>query len=186
MRKLYKNVKEMINDVSSDASFTNLLSKEINEKRIAKFLFYLRCQNNLTQKQMAEKIGCTQSKISKIESAYNTELSVQDLMDYGKAINLQLEVGYRRPSVKIVDLIKYHALKIKQLFDQLTDLAKDDKDLNEAIAKFHLEAFWNIDKIIKGSFARLDVIKKRLPQTKSAVHISGPIESSKVFQGYKT
>src|SRR3989338_7288123 len=111
MRKLYKNVKEMVKYVSVDTSFNNLLSKEIDEKRIAKFLFYLRCKNNLTQKQMAEKIGCTQSKISKIESAYNTELSVQDLLDYGKAMNLKLELGYRQPSLKIVDMIKYHAFK---------------------------------------------------------------------------
>ena len=72
---------------------------------------------------MAEKIGCTQSKVSKIESAYNAELSVQDLLDYGKVMNLELELGYRHRSVKIVDMIKYHAFKIKNLFDQLTDLA---------------------------------------------------------------
>ena len=180
MRKLYKNVKEMVKDVSLDPSFNNLLSKEIDGKRIAKFLFYLRCKNNLTQKQLAEKIGCTQSKISKIESAYNTELSVQDLLDYGKAMNLQLDLGYRHPSVKIVDMIKYHAFKIKHLFDQLTDLAKDDKELNVSIAKFHLEAFFNIDKILKDSFSKLDIIKKRLPGTKSNVHISAPIESSSI------
>ena len=180
MRKLYKSVKEMTKDVSLEASFNNLLSKEIDEKRIAKFLFLLRCKNNLTQKQMAEKIGCTQSKISKIESAYNNELSVQDLLDYGKAMNLQLDLGYRHPSLKIVDMIKYHAFKIKHLFDQLTNLAKDDKELNESIAKFHIEAFFNIDKILTDSFSKLDIIKKRLSGTKSDVHVSAPIESAAI------
>lgn len=182
MRKLYKDVKEMIKDISQDASFNNKLSKEIDDKRISKFLFYLRCKHNLTQKQMADKIGCTQSKISKIESAYNKDLSVQDLLDYGKILNLQLEVGFRHPSVKIVDLIKYHVFKIKHLFDQLTELAKDDEDLNIAIAKFHVEAGWNITKIIKTSFSKLDIIKKRLPQSKATVHISAPIESLNIKQ----
>ena len=166
----------MVHDISPEASFSTALSKEIDEKRIAKFLFYLRCKNNLTQKRMAEKIGCTQSKISKIESAYNKELSVQDLLDYGKAMNIELELGYRHPSVKIVDMIKYHAFKIKNLFDQLTALAKDDKELNVAIAKFHVEAFCNIEKMIKGSLAKLTISKEKRTK-KMNVHISAPIES---------
>ncbi|MBI2094938.1 MAG: helix-turn-helix transcriptional regulator [Candidatus Omnitrophica bacterium] len=180
MRKLYKSVKEMARDISKDASFESRLSKEIDEKRIAKFLFYLRCKNNLTQKQIAEKIGCTQSKVSKIESAYNHELSVQDLLDYGKAMNLKLELGYRHPSMRIVDMIKYHAFKIKRLLGQLTDLAKDDKEMNDAIARFHVEAFVNIEKIIKGSFVNLAIFRKKLPMEKASVHISAPIESSNI------
>ena len=95
-------------------------------------------------------------------------------------MNLQLEVGYRRHSVKIVDVIKYHVFRIQALLNQLTALAKDDKELNEEIAKFHVEISVNMDHMIKGSLVKLDIIQKKRLQAKPGVHVSAPIESSRI------
>ena len=176
MIKKYKNVKEMVKDISSSASFQNLLSKEISQRKIAKLLILLRCKNNLTQKQIAQKIGCSQGRISKIESACNDEISIKDLLDYAKAINLVLEIGYRGRSTKVVDLVKYHAFKIKNLLDQLSELGEDDSEIGKAIAKFHIEVARNLDKIVKDSFFKLDFVQKMKRQEKSDLHISVPME----------
>ena len=85
-----------------------------------------------------------QSRISKIESSYDDEISLKELLDYGKALKLQLEIGYRQESSKIVDLIKYHAFKINDYLEQLTRLVKNDEDLAKGILKFHFEAFANL------------------------------------------
>ena len=133
MAKHFKNVTEMVKGLAADEKFKKNALVELKDREIAKFLFVLRCEHKLTQKQIAEKIGCTQSRISKIEHSLNDEITIKELLDYGKALNLQLEVGYRNTSTKIVDLIKYHAFKIRDYLEQLDELVKEDKDIAQGI-----------------------------------------------------
>lgn len=168
----------MIKDLSTEEAYKEAVLKEIEGKKLAKFLFVLRCKHGLTQKQMAKKISCTQSRVSKIESSFDNKLSIQDLLDYAKALDLHLEIGYRHSSFKIVDLIKYHAFKIKVYLKQLTTLAKEDEDpkFEEGIAKFHIEALVNLNKFISESFSKLDFLKKKRIREKTHIHISAPID----------
>jgi transcriptional regulator with XRE-family HTH domain len=178
----YKNVLEMVRGISKDDTFKELATKEIKGKTLAKFLFYLRCDHNLSQKQLAEKIGCTQSRISKIESAFDKNLTIQDLLDYAKALNLHLEIGYRHPSVKIVDLIKYHAFKIKAYLNQLSGLAKEDETLKEGVGRFCVEVLFNIGKFISDNLVKLDLKFKEQKREPDTIHISAPIEKAKLEQ----
>lgn len=176
----YKSVLEMIRNISSDESYKELASNQIKDRKLAKLLFYLRCNHGLSQKELAAKIGCTQSRISKIEHALDKHLTIQDLLDYAKALNIQLEIGYRHPSIKIVDLIKYHAFKIKAHLNELNALAKDDTALSQSIKKFHLEAFLNIGKIIGDSLSQLDFKQKAHKGEVDTIHISTPLEKTKL------
>lgn len=180
MGEKYKSVLEMVKKISTDDSYKELVANQIKGRLLAKFLFYLRCEHGLSQKELAEKIACSQSRISKIEHSLDKDLTIQDLLDYGKVLNLQLEIGYRHPSAKIVDLIKYHAFKIKAYFNELNTLAKDDEALNQSIKKFHLEAFFNIGKIIWDSLAKLDFKQKAQKRDASIIHISAPLEKEKL------
>ncbi len=168
---------EMIKDMSSDSAFASTVVKEIENKRMGKFLFSQRCRHNLTQKQMAAKIGCSQGRVSKIENSYDRDISVGDLLDYAKALDLELEMGYRHRSARIVDLIKYHAFKIKHYLNQLATLAQNDEEMERGVARFHLEAKHNIDKFIAISFSKLDVIRKQRILEKTDIHISAPIDN---------
>lgn len=100
MPRKFKTVKNMIKNLSDDKDFKKNALDEIEKKSLSKFLFTLRCAHNLTQKQLAEKIGCTQSRISKIESSYDENITIKDLSDYGYVLNLQLEIGYRNNKIK--------------------------------------------------------------------------------------
>ena len=175
MKKRYDDVSEMIKDLSSGNSFKDLAMKEIDKKRISKLLFLLRCRHNYTQEKLAGKIGCSQGRISKIESSEDKDISIKDLLDYAKALNLQLEIGYRHRSAKIVDLIKYHAFKIQEYLNQLSALAKDDETLNKSIAQFHGEALFNIGKIVFDSLSKLKIVEKIRPREKTPIHISPPL-----------
>ena len=173
MTKHFKNVNEMIKDLSSEKKFIEEASKELKNKNISKFLFTLRCKNNLTQKELANKTKCTQSRISKIESSFNNQLTIKDLLDYSDALNLQLEIGYRDKNAKIVDLIKYHALKIKSYLEKLVDLVKEDETMAKDIMSFHLEAYSNLSHFILKNIPSLH--KKTSPKSKEMIHISTPL-----------
>ncbi|MFT7637556.1 MAG: transcriptional regulator with XRE-family HTH domain [Candidatus Omnitrophota bacterium] len=172
---MYKSVSEMIKDELDDDSFKELLLADLGNKRLSKLLFLLRCQKNLTQKQLSKLVGCTQGKISKIESASDADLSVKDLLDYSKALDLQLEIGYRHKSVKLVDLIKYHVFKIKEYLDRLAKLAKDDASLTEGVGRFYLEAFVNLNNIVSESFSSLKLKKAKALKDHDTIHITAPL-----------
>ena len=164
----------MINKLSGDDAFKNLATQELQGKQIAKLLFYLRCKSALSQKELADKIGCSQSRISKLESANDKEVSLDDLLMYSKALKLQLEIGFADHSVKIVDQIKYHALKMHHYMDQLCELAKDDPEIIEGVRKFYGDALFNVLNLITSSYKRLPTKKKTAGAQELPIQISVP------------
>jgi transcriptional regulator with XRE-family HTH domain len=182
MDKKYKNVAEMIRNTVSDTAAKELALKEISEKKISKLLFTLRCQQKLTQKDVAEKLKCTQGRISKIENSYDCDLSVKDLLDYALALNLRLEIGYRHPFVKLTDLIKYHAFKIQAYLAQLNSLAKEDTAMKDAVAKFHIETIVNVARLVAESFLKLGVKIPRQTEEQNIVHTSLPLEAEETVK----
>jgi len=179
MEKKFNNVENMIKGLSTGEGFKNDSLKLIRGKRLSKFLFFLRCTSNLTQKELADKLECTQSRISKIESADDESLSIKDLMDYAKVLDLQLEIGYRKKSAKIVDLIKYHAFKIDGYLKKLTNLAKEKRDtpIADGVTKFCMEALVNISHLIVTHLVSLKKLEKgTIGKEKETIHISPPID----------
>jgi transcriptional regulator with XRE-family HTH domain len=183
MAKRAGSVPDLLRKINIDKETRKKVEKEIGKKGLAKFLFVLRCQHKLTQKQLAEKIGVTQSKISKLESAYDNEITIQDLLTYANALDLQLEIGYRSKSIKIVDLIKYHAFRIKKYLESLSKLAGDDETLAQSILKFHEETLFNMVQFIAESGSQLKISQKKSRfAEKEHIHISPPFEMREITQ----
>lgn len=106
MAKQFKNVADLITGLSEDENFKKNAVKQISENGLGKFLAFLRCEHRLTQGELAEKIGCTQGRISKIESAKDENLSIKDFIDYGNALGLELEMGFRSKKMRWVEALK--------------------------------------------------------------------------------
>jgi len=178
MAKTYKNVKEMIRNMATEQRLKMSISKEMASTQLSKFLITLRCKNNLTQKQIAKKIGCTQSRISKIETSQDEDIRIKDLIDYAKALNLKLEIGYRHSSMKIVDLIKYHALKISEYLNQLVAITRDKEDaaIDKGVESFFGETIYNMIRLIAEPYLKFKKIKDKRKQEKEVIHISNPFD----------
>ncbi|MFC1809514.1 hypothetical protein ACFL3D_05285, partial [Candidatus Omnitrophota bacterium] len=121
-----------------------------------------------------------QSRISKIESSYDDEVSVKDLLEYGYACGLQLELGYRSPTVKIADRIKYHAFKIRKCLDKLVDLGKDDDQIDEGVAELHKDALKTMTELIVESYSKTKASQKKR-KTAKKVHIIDPYVPETAF-----
>lgn len=176
MAKTYQNVEEMVKDLSSDSEVKKDILKEIRSKTISKYLFSLRCGQGLTQTQLAEKINCSQGTISKIENSYDKDITIKDLLEYGNALDLQLEIGYRRRSINTVELIKHHFFKIKGYLNKLANLAGKDKALIDGVEKFHVEAAYNMVIMILDSASKLDSKKRK--RVEEPIHISPPAQDT--------
>ncbi len=181
MQKQYNKVSDLVKSISKSSKVKEKTLKEIENRSISKFLFFLRCEHNLTQKILAEKIGCTQSRVSKIESSYDADLSVKDLLDYGDAINLNLELGYRQKNAKITDLIKYHVIRAKEYLSMLTDMVKGDKTIKGGVLNFMEECLYNFLDGLTKSLQKLN-LRKNISEPKDIIHISPPLHDRKIAE----
>lgn len=178
MAKQFKNVNELIQSLSEDESFKKDAIKQISENGVGKFLSFLRCNHRLTQKELADKIGCSQGRISKIESSKDDALSMKDFIDYGNALGLEVEIGFRSKNMKWVDMVKYHAFQMQKYLNRIVRVAKEDKALEEGALNFCFETLKNVPVLILNCMSKLPNAKfnKGVAKSKSKVHISGPIQ----------
>jgi transcriptional regulator with XRE-family HTH domain len=120
--KTYSSVEEMVRAVSSK-EFADEFEGYAAERRLVTELMALRA--GLSQKDIAKRMKCSQSRISKLEKSTDRELRLADVVDYANALGLNLGIRLFSPR-PIADQIKAHALKIKDLLDRLAGTARDD------------------------------------------------------------
>ncbi len=171
-KKKYNSVLEMITEISDDNDFNKSLEKEIRGKQIAKTLVSMRCKRGLTQSQLAEKTNSTQGKISKIEHALDTDLTIKDIADYCSALNMQVEIGFSDMRITMGDRVKHCYFELKNLLDEMRNLSKGDKTMEEGARKFTEEAFFNV------SVGLLDCLRKVhfKEEEKGHIRVSNPID----------
>jgi hypothetical protein len=58
-------------------------------------LIVARVAAGLTQSQMAAKLRCSQSRISKIEDSHDVDLSLGDIQAYARIVGLKLQLDLR-------------------------------------------------------------------------------------------
>jgi predicted XRE-type DNA-binding protein len=99
--KTYHSVAELIRDIS-DSEFADAFEARLAERRIIKQLMVQRAAKGLSQKDLAERMHCTQSRISKLESSTDGELSIAEVRLYAAAVGLELSVAFsdRAPKSK--------------------------------------------------------------------------------------
>lgn len=168
----------MIEHNSSEETFKKDALEAIAGRRLARMLFLVRCKNKMTQKDLAAKLGCTQGRISKIESSSDDKISIKDLLDYASAFDLQLEVGYGAKNQRIVDEIKHHAIQMYQKLQRLAELAQDDPAIVDGVRRFHLEAFVNLIDLVTKSHDKLPKNKTVKTDSKNEVQTFMPSEST--------
>ena len=63
--------------------------------RLIDQLILARVDAGLTQAQMAAKLRCSQSRISKIEDSQDSDLSLGDIQAYARIVGLKLQLDLR-------------------------------------------------------------------------------------------
>jgi transcriptional regulator with XRE-family HTH domain len=167
MAKTYPDVQEMVRDISSDKKFREDTLDYIGNRTLSRFLATLRCTAGLTQKELAEKMRCSQSKVSKIESSPDDRIAVKDLIQFAQALEKRLAIGFESQEITIVQQIKHHVFAIKHLLNQLAALAKDDDAMDKGVSHFFMETAVNFLKCLYESSSSLRRIKIRKVASRS-------------------
>lgn len=107
--KKYKNVPEMVRDLTEDKELAENIARDIEQRNIIDFLMALRTANDLSQSDIAKKMGCSQSRVSKLENGKDNDLRIGDFDAYVSALGLEMSIGLVKKNRTIVDDMKYHA-----------------------------------------------------------------------------
>jgi transcriptional regulator with XRE-family HTH domain len=101
-----------------------------------------RIKRGLSQKDIAQRMECTQSRISKLEHGLDSTTSVGDLRAYAQAIGLDVALLFVRKQTKLADLVKVHTLMIRRAFDRMQALAATDESMKKGVQQLAINVFF--------------------------------------------
>lgn len=114
---------------------------------VVRQLVTMRARAGMTQADLAKKIGCTQSRISKIEASKDENVTLGVIRDYVQATESRIGISCGKP-VSHVEAVKNHAFSIRRHLEALANIAKKHDELEPHIQGFFGEAFFNILNIL--------------------------------------
>jgi len=137
MKTHMKTAADIAADLAGDKHIKDLVEKEVNQSKLVMTISRIRIEKGVSQKELAQKMGCTQSKISKIESGPDERINWGDLVEYLDALGVEMSILLDEPSLPAALRIKQHVLATKHLLDELAEIAKDVDDDNDIVSKIH-------------------------------------------------
>jgi transcriptional regulator with XRE-family HTH domain len=154
-RSRHSSVSDMVRSLSDDPGFADEFAKRLSHRQLIKALIVLRTRAGLSQQELAQKLGCTQSKISKVESGNDEDIRFGDLVDYASAIEHEMRILLVPKNQTLADEVKIHAFVIKRLLSRLVQLAGDDKAMSDGVQQFLVEAAFNLGRFIESAVSNL-------------------------------
>jgi transcriptional regulator with XRE-family HTH domain len=91
-KRTYASVVQMVRE-TTDAPFADAFEARLRNRRIVKDLMVMRAGRGLTQGDIASKMGCSQSRVSKVESSSDFDLTLGDLVRYASAVGFRVGVA---------------------------------------------------------------------------------------------
>jgi transcriptional regulator with XRE-family HTH domain len=133
----------MVRDLAGDTAFADDVAKGVRQRGVIDYLMAQRVVANLSQKDVAQRMGCTQSRVSKLESGTDDDLRGADLEAYAAALGLDVAVVFAKKGMTIADRVKYHVIAVRRLLHHIADLSADDKVMANEANKFFVEVLYN-------------------------------------------
>ena len=131
----------------TDAEFVSDLDQTLTNRKTARRLSALRVLKKVSQAEVAKAMGCTQSKVSKLESSDDDRWTIEDMRSYSKAIGFKTHLGIIPLDLKPTEEVKALTFAIKNRMESLTDLAKCDEEIAVGVSNFFYEIFVNFGSI---------------------------------------
>lgn len=143
----YRSVSELVKKECLSDEVRDRFAENERETEIVQRLALMRQSAGITQQQMAEKLGVTQSAISKLEAGRDEDLTLAQIREYSKALDQRIGIVFGKP-MNHVEAVKAYAIGIRKHLSALASLAHLDDELEQAIQGFFGEAFFNILTIL--------------------------------------
>ena len=164
--KHYSSASEMLHAIAEDQEdkdFAKSVEEELGERTLLHFLFGARASRGVSQKDIAKRIGCSQSRVSKIENGLDASLSLGDLDAYLNALGMKSRLFITTGELTVIDEVKFHAFRIKHCLDRLVEIAGDDPLIRRSVDDAHKEIMYNLVRMVASSAMQLPGLPSDLP-----------------------
>lgn len=94
-RRKFRSVEELMRHLGYGKGSLARFRRGLAETKLRDQLVLGRVRAGLTQGQVAEKMKCTQSRISKLEASLDADLSLGEVREYAAAVGLSLSVAIK-------------------------------------------------------------------------------------------
>lgn len=145
--KRYDSVEDLLRGENVTADVQSKVDQLRKETGLTEILANLRVAAGLTQEQVAERFGVSQSAISKLESGRDEDLTLGEIRKYAELTGQRIALMLGKPLTH-VEAVKIHALGIRKRLTALAELAHKDEEIERSIQGFFGEAFFNILDIL--------------------------------------
>lgn len=153
-----------------DSDVVSAIEECISQREIIGHLVALRAARGKSQKDIADAMQCTQSRISKLESGADHDLSLGDLHGYLNALGLTPRLVVAKSDQTIVDEIKFLWSCLGQELHRLLALAHDDPEAAVGIGQWSNELTQNYMLQLMGFVGRLpEVAKAKTPHLRMTI-----------------
>jgi predicted XRE-type DNA-binding protein len=147
-QKKYSSVSEMIRDVTGEEEAAKLIERDIAQRALVKQLIVLRSVKGMTQAEVAKKMNCTQSRVSKLEGGTDDDLKLADLRDYLHAIDHDIMLVVTTRETTLLSQIKWHVGRIKCGLNRLFSMSKGDEVMDKGATKAYAETLTAVLKLV--------------------------------------
>ena len=129
-----------------DPNAETRINNDLARSQLIDWLVMERCKHNLSQTDVAKRMGVSVSKISRLEDACDDDLRLGDLKDYASAIDVKMSMFFSDEKLPIADRVKHCVFRVSEMLQHLTELAAEsleDKSLHDEIVRFQGEVLFN-------------------------------------------
>ena len=132
--------------LADDPSIAQEVEQHMQKTRLISMLVEQRIRRGLRQKDIAEKIGVSESTASRLEDSLDEDLRFGEILAYARALGLQSVLLLENPGLPAAEQIKHCVFRIAEQLEKLTALARecqDDPAIFDSIARFQGEVLFN-------------------------------------------
>lgn len=142
----YTSVAKLAAGLLEDPAVEAEMNERLARRHLINCLVAERAKRNLSQADIAKKMGVSVSKISRMEDSLDDDIRLGELKGYVSTLNLKLSMLLSDDSLPTAERIKHCVFRIEDMLKQLTALAQqcnDDKSIVDGILRFRGEVLFN-------------------------------------------
>jgi len=158
----FKSVSKLVRTISDSAATAELVQQQIAERAIVSQLIAMRLKRDLSQADIAKEMGCTQSRVSKLENGLDKDLTFADIEAYLKVVRMQMGVMFYEEGHTLMERVKMHAFRIVSCLQEIASLSNGDHSMERAAVLAHIETVANLARMIVESGAKIPAFQQEL------------------------
>lgn len=182
-KQQFNSVSDLLRHASDDDGFNEEFDEHIRQRDIVKTLFAMRTAKGVSQSSVAERLGVSQSRVSKIENGTDGDLRIRELEAYAQSLDCDVHLLFLKRNSTAVERVKQYAFCIKRELDRLADAAQKDDGIAKGVAGFFGDAFFNMLRIVQDACGKLPTRPDNSPYIRIGIAVECVDEDGEVSVG---